>query len=161
MTQKPLTIVRKVLQGYADRGVFRALAEVPSCNGKAEFKFHWFPITEEPFTLIYTNRTRALSFKRLLRGMPAKSEMYSQLKAFIKERSSADLPEHRRINPERADVKCSNRKGSVSVTVVIKGHEYEYGVRKAVNLISDLFMDLLPESTYYEYMAEHFDMPDE
>ncbi len=161
MTQQALTIVRKVLQGYADRGVFRALAEVPSRNGKAEFKFLWFPITKEPFTLIYTDRTRALTFKRLLRGMPAKSEMCSELKSFIKARSSADLPEHRRIDPERADVRCCNRLGSVSVTVVIKENEYEYGVRKAVNLVSDLFMDLLPESTYYEYMAEHFDLPDE
>ncbi len=161
MTQKPLTIVRKVLQGYADRGVFRALAEVPSRNGKAEFKFHWLPITEEPFTLIYTNRTRTLCFKRLLRCMPAKSEMYSELKSFFKARSAADLPEHRRIDPERAEVKCSNRLGSVSVTVVIKGNEYEYGVRKAVNLVSDLFMDLLPESAYYEYMAENFEMPEE
>ncbi len=161
MAQAPLIIIRKVLQGYADRGVFRAFTEVPSRNGKAEFKFLWFPITKEPLTLIYTNRTRALIFKRLLRGMPAKSEMYSELKSFIKERSSADLPEHRRIDPERADVRCSNRLGSVSVTVVIKENEYEYGVRKAVNLVSDLFMDLLPESTYYEYMAENFDVPED
>ena len=161
MSQKPQTIVRKVLQGYADRGVFRAFTEVPSRNGKAQFKFLWFPITEEPFTLIYSNRTRALSFKRLLRGMPAKSEMYSELKRFIKQRSSADLPEHRRIDPERAELRCSNRLGSVSVTVVIKGNETEYGVRKAVNLVSDLFMDLLHESTYYEYMTENFDMPEE
>ncbi len=161
MTQKPLTIVRKVLQGYADCGVFRAFTEVPSRNGKAEFNFLWFPITEEPFTLIYNNRTRALTFKRLLRGMPAKSEMYSEFKSFIKERSSADLLEHRRINPARAVVRCSNRLGSVSVTVVIKGNDYEYGVRKAINLVSDLFMDLLPESTYYEYMSENFDMPEE
>ena len=68
MTQTPLTIVRKVLQGYADRGVFRALAEVPSRNGKAEFKFLWFPITEEPFTLSFSDRTRALCFEGLLRA---------------------------------------------------------------------------------------------
>ncbi len=164
MTQQPLSIVRKVLQGYADRGVFRALTEVQSAssrNGKAEFKFLWFPITKEPFTLIYTNRTPALTFKRLLRGMPAKSEMYSKLKSFIKARSSADLPEHRRIDAERAEVRCSNRLGSVSVTVIIKRNAYDYGVRKAINLVSDLFMDLLPESTYYEYMSDNFDMPEE
>ncbi len=161
MTQEALGIVRKVLQGYADRGVFRAFSEVPSRGGTAEFKFHWFPITTEPFTLIYANRTRALTFERLLRAMPAKSEMYSELKSFIKERSSADLPQHRRIDPERAEVRCSNRLGSVSITVLIKGNEYEYGVRKAVNLVSDLFMDLLTESTYYEYMVENFDMPEE
>ena len=73
----------------------------------------------------------------------------------------AEAREHRRIDPHRAEVKCSNRLGNVSVTVVIKGNEYEYGVRKAVNLVSDLFMDLLPESTYYDYMAENFDMPEE
>ena len=49
----------------------------------------------------------------------------------------------------------------VSVTVVIKKNEYEYGVRKAVNLVSKLFMDLLSESTYYEYMAENFDVPED
>ncbi len=161
VTKQPLSIVRKVLQGYADRGVFRAFTEVPSRNGMAEFKFLWFPITKERFTLIYTDRTRALTFKRLLRCMPAKSEMYSELKSFIKDKSSPDLPEHRRVDPERAEVRCSNRLGSVSVTVIIKGNEYEYGVRKAVNLVSDLFMDLLHESSYYEYMAENFDMPEE
>ena len=161
MTTDPLTIVAQVLQGYADRGVFRAFVAAPPRNGTAKFKFLWFPMATEPFTLVYSDPMRALTFRRLLRDMPAKSQMYSEFKSYIKQRSSGDLPEHRRIDPQRVAVKCSNRQGDVSVTLSIKGNATEYGVRKAVNLISDLFQDLLHESTYYEYMAEHFDMPEE
>ena len=161
MAEDPLNIVRNVLQGYADRGVFRAFTQLASRNGKTEFKFLWFPITQRPFTLVFVPRARRLTFKGLLVGMRANSEMYWQLKSFIRSRSSTDLLEHRWIDSERAEAKCSNRLGTVSITLVIKRDEYEYGVRKIVNLVSDLFMDLLQESAYYEYMAENFDIPEE
>ena len=154
-------LVRKVLQEYADRGVFRGFEEIGSPNGRAEFRVLCFPFTEEPFTLVYSPKPPTLTFKGLLRDMPARSKMYSQFKAFMKERHSSALPEHRRIDPRRAELKWSNRLGQVNVSLKIKNGQQQYATRKAINLLTDVFLDLLTESPYYDYMSEHFDMPEE
>lgn len=149
------------MQSYADRGVFRAFNEAAARNGTAEFRFLWFPITNEPFRLVFSEKTNTLTFRNLLQQMPAKSEQYAELRKFVKERCSQELREHRRIDADKADVKCSNRGGNFSLSLKVAGNHHEYGVRKAVNLVNDIFMDLLQESTYYEYMQEHFDLPEE
>ena len=161
MSQDPATVVREVLQEYADRGVFRALREVRTRGGRAEFSILCFPFTEEPFTLIYAAGSQSLTFKNLLKDIPARSDMYCQFKEYMKERTSPDLPDHRRIDPDRAELKWSNRLGSVNVSLHVKGNQHEYAVRKGMNLLTDIFLDLLTESTYYEYMISHFDMPEE
>ena len=93
--------------------------------------------------------------------MPARSDMYRQFKAYMKERSSTNLAEHRRIDPDRVHLKWSNRLGNVNLTLNIEGTDHEYATRKAINLLTDIFLDLLTESPYYDFMNEHFDMPEE
>lgn len=162
MSAEHAMIVRGVLQEYADRGVFRSFREVGvSNNGRVEFEILCFPFTERPFKLIYQDKQRALVFKGLLADMPARSEMYRGFKTFMRQRSAEELVDHRRIDPERAQLKWSNRLGTVNVSLHIQGDEHEYATRKAINLLADLFLDLLAESPYYEYMAEHFDMPED
>lgn len=161
VSQQALATIRKVLQTYADRGVFRAFSETKTRNGSTAFRVLWLPITSEPFTLAYNNKQHALIFKNLLTGMPAKSEQYSELKSYLVERCSQHIREHRRIDSRRVEVQCSNRLGNVSLKLIIKKNNFEYGVRRALNLVNDLFLDHLNESTYYDYMAEHFDMPED
>lgn len=161
MSSDRAAIVRGVLQEYADRGVFRAFRELEASNGRAEFEILCFPFTERPFKLVYQDKPRTLVFKSLLADMPARSEMYRSFKSFMQERSAPELEEHRRIDPERAELKWSNRLGNVNVSLHVKGDQHEYATRKAINLLTDLFLDLLTESPYYEYMAEHYNMPED
>ena len=161
MTPKSLTIVRETLQSYADRGMFRGFSEVGTQRGTTEFKILCVPITEEPFALYFTPRTRTLTFKRLLREMPARSALYAGLKTFVRDRSSPELIEHRRIDPARVEVKCTNRAGNVSLNLTVKKNAYEYAVRKGINLVCEIFMELLFEPEFVEYAAAHFNIPDE
>jgi hypothetical protein len=83
------------------------------------------------------------------------SEMYARLKAFLKSRQDAELPEHRRIDPAKARVSCANRSGNVSMTLRFKG-DPEYAVRRFVDLVQEIYLSFLPD--YFEYQVEAFDL---
>lgn len=148
-----LNTVRKRLQTYADRGVFRGFNEV----GEGRFRFVW--LVRHQMELSVDTGRHVLRFKQLLPGVPASSAMYEDLKSFIRERHDRNLPAHRRIDPKRADVSCFNRGGFVSLSLKVKNNQYAYGVNRIVNLVHELFLHL--RDTHPEYLMEHFDVPQE
>jgi hypothetical protein len=148
-----LNTVRKRLQDYADRGVFRGFNEVR----EGRFRFVW--LVRHQMELSVDTGKHVLRFKRLLPGVPASSAMYEDLKSFIRERHDRNLPAHRRIDPKRADVSCVNRGGFVSLSLKVKNNQYAYGVNRIVNLVHELFLYL--RDTHPEYLMEHFDVPQE
>jgi hypothetical protein len=82
--------------------------------------------------------------------------MHRELKEFLKGRAQADVPEHRRIDPERATVTSRLRDGVLSLELTLAGEDYEYGTRKLVNLAHELFLFL---SEYWaDYMWENFEL---
>ncbi|HEU4391319.1 MAG TPA: hypothetical protein VFV34_26205, partial [Blastocatellia bacterium] len=127
MAQAFLNEVRRTLQGYADRGVFRGFCEVR----RAQFNFVW--LTPGPLELSVDASKQSLRFKHLLPGIPADSALYATLKRFVRERHDGGLPAHRRIDPGRAEVSCSNRRGFVTISLRVRNHEYSYGVSRIVN----------------------------
>jgi hypothetical protein len=153
MAQNQLNIVRKNLQAYADRGVFRGFSEVNA----GRFSFVW--LYQHRMELIVDSTRRALRFKQLLPGVPKTSKMYGELQNFIRQRRDSELPEHRRIDDKRAEVSCSNRGGFVSITLKVKNNEYAYGVNRIVNLVHELFLHL--RDAHPEYLTENFDVPQE
>ena len=153
MTENPLTVIRRLLQGYADRGIFRGFSEKKTKEGKNEFKFLW--LTGQPMTLIYEGKNSTLRFKNLLLNVPSHSTMYLDLEAFVKGKVDGDLPKHRRIDSQLAEVECSNRGGKVSIVLKVKRGKYQYGVNKIVNLIHEIFLFL--RSSWADYMWENVD----
>ena len=133
MPSNQLEIIRKSLQGYADRGVFRGFSE----SKPGQFKFVW--LLQHQMNLHLDAAKQELRFKQLLPGLPARSALYAELKQFIAERHDRALPEHRRVDHRRAEVACSNRSGLVSLTLTVKKNQYEYGVNRIVNLVHELF----------------------
>lgn len=158
MAKKPLTVVREVLQSYADRGIFRAFSEVGNRGTKTQFKFLW--LAEEPFILVFDEAAGTLRYRNLLPNIPTKSDMYAELKDFVKGRCSKKMLAHRRVDPKRVEVKCSNRGGDVSLTFTVKKNHYEYGTRRAIYLVNEIFLDLLTGS-FYDYMVENFNASEE
>lgn len=147
-----------MLQAYADRGVFRAFGEKTGRGGTVEFTFRW--LTEIPLTLLYDPRRRTLAFRNLLPGVPARSAMRGELIAFLKERTGGALPEHRRIDARRAELRWPIRGGNVSLVLRIKGKNEEYATRRGVNLVNEIFNGFLT-GPYYEYLVEHFRLREE
>lgn len=152
-----MAAVRRKLQGYADRGVFRGFTERPVRAGRYSFRFLW--LGREPFTLTYEPATGTLTFTNVLPHVPIRSQLYAALKQFIEGRSSTRLPAHRRIDSRRARANCAGRRGTMLIQVVAKPRHHAYAATKAINLVHELFLHL---HTYFpEYLWEHYDVAQE
>ena len=103
-------------------------------------------------------RKDTMSLPVVLPGVPAHSSMYWEFREFVESRQSADLPDHRRIDPAKVQVRCGNRDGNVSLTVSVKDGDYDYAVRKLVGLVHEVYGVFLYDGRYYDYMAEKFDL---
>lgn len=150
---QPAAAILGLLEAYARRGVFRSFSQTRADGKEVEFRFFW--LWNLPFHLTFDAKRKALAFKNLLPDVPAGSELNSQLKAFIKDRSSNDLPEHRRIDPEQVSIRYSNLRGRVSITFLVKKNDYSYVVKKALSLINELLVSFL-NVHFPEYTAQHF-----
>lgn len=157
MSTKRLDTVRKGLQVYAVRGIFRGLNEVKPRNGTQSFEFVWLGDRSLEFAI--DTRKAHLTFKHLLPNVPSNSELYSDLKRFLTSRCDGDLPKHRRIDPKRAEVVCVNRAGNVSIAVKVRNNQYAYGLNRLVNLVHEVFVQL--NDSHPDYMCENFDVPQE
>lgn len=148
--------VAEILENYARRGVFRGFSRGPVGKDKAAFRMVWHRDRVFDFTFDFQRNT--MRFPVVLPNLPASSEMYSRLKEFIKSRQSAKVPEHRRIDSRKAQVRSYNRGGDVSISLTVLDDEYEYCARKLINLVHEIFMAFLIDGSYYEYMVETFDL---
>jgi hypothetical protein len=157
MSARALNVVKKKLRVYADRGVFRGFDEVASKGGRGRFRFVW--IGNRPLDLSVDTEQGVLRFNNVLPNLPSNSPLYSELKAFLRGRSGADLPAHRRVDARRAEVACLNRGGNVSIALKVKNNEYAYGINRLVNVVHEVFVHL--NDFRVDYMYENFDVPQE
>jgi hypothetical protein len=155
---QPVTAVSEQLKTYAQRGVFRSFSQTRAEGSHAEFCFYW--LWDLPFHLSFDGKRKTLAFKRLLPGVPAGSELNTELKAFIQARCSNNQPEHRRLDPKRVSIQYSNLRGKVSITFLVLEDDYHYGVKKALNLVNEIFVAFL--NVYFpEYMTQYFRRPED
>lgn len=149
-------IVRRILAGYAERGIFRAYGDREADGGRSQFSFKWH--TEVPLHVTYDPAHRELAFRDLLPAVGSRSVMSRELKEFVNARTARTLPEHRRIDPRKVTATLKHRAGAASLVVSLKDAHLEYGVRKAVNLVHEVFVHFLRHPMYFDYMVEHFDL---
>jgi hypothetical protein len=149
-----LAAVDQVLRTYAERGVVQDYRMAKGKNGSAQFDFGW--LYGQPFTLSCDVGRRRLTLNDLLPGIDSDSMMYRELKAFLKERAAADLPEHRRVDPLLATAAPRLRDGVMSLELTLAGQDYEYGTRKLINLAHELFLFL--NETWADYMWQTFQL---
>ena len=149
--------VRASLEAYATRGVFRGLSETPKTNGASDFVFTW--LTERPMNFRFDSQRKTMRFRDLLPNVAGNSQLNDDLKVFLRERKTGELPTHRRIDARRADVAFTRRNGSVSLALKVKQSDYDYGVNKIVNLVHDLFVHL--QQSHFEYLTENFNVSQE
>jgi hypothetical protein len=150
-----IELVAEVLEGYATRGVFKGFSRGPVSHGKATFRIVWH--RGRIFELIFDLKTGAMRFPMVLPNVPANSTMYRELKEFIKSRHSTDLPEHRRIDRDRAQVRSFNRAKNVSLVLHVNHGECEYGTKKLIHLVHEIFLTFIIDG-YQDYLVENFDL---
>ena len=152
-----LAVVRQQLQAYADRRVFGGFSERPPVAGRHRFRFSW--LGTEPLALDYTPANGTFVFRALLPNVPARSALYADLAAFVAGRASTRLPQHRRVDPRRARVRCVAARGGVSVELVATRNFHDYGVNRVVNLVHEIFLYL--QQYQPEYLWTSFAAPEE
>jgi hypothetical protein len=145
--------VRQVLQHYASRGTFRSFAEGSPRGRSITFRFNWF--RDMPFTVSFSPGSRRLVFQDLLPGVAPRSAMDRDLRRFLRERHSRQLPEHRRVDARKVEVEAANRAGAISLIWTVKGDNADYAVRKAVNVVHEIFTDFLSGGHYAQYQIDH------
>jgi hypothetical protein len=151
--QTPASEVTAILESYAERAVFRGFSAHPGRGGKASFRMVWH--YDRPFELLLDSANKTLTFPAILPGIPARSPMYRELQAFLKSRQSAEVPEHRRVNPSKARLTLTNQKSTASITVMVKDGDFEYATRKIIQMVHEIFLIFLVDGPYFEYTVEH------
>lgn len=154
-TRARIDAVASILEVYAQRGVFRGFSPAEDARqGQAVFRLLWH--RDRVFEFVFDPRRNAMRFPLALPNVPA--EMYRELKEFIKARHAAELPDHRRIDSRKAQVTASNRGGNVALSLRVLDGDDEYGARKLIHLVHEIFLTFLLDGRYYEYMVENFDI---
>lgn len=148
--------VEQALRAYAQRGVFRGL-DVQQSRGVTDFSLHW--LVDAPIQMRCEPRRRELTLRHLLPGLTSRSAMYANVKAFVAQRLSGELPPHRSVDPEALGVKWSLQRGRASLVFKVKNGNYAYAAGRAVNLTHELFVHL--NDTWAEYMWQHFGVSSE
>ncbi len=144
------------LEEYAAKGVFRGFSRGAVSGGKAAFRIVWH--YDQVFDLSYDHGKAALRFRTVLPALPATSPMYRDLKRFLKARCDSALPAHRRIDQARANVKLYNRAGNVALTLKMLDGDSEYGVRKLIHLVHEIYLDFLSDGRYFDWLVETFEL---
>ncbi len=150
-----IEVVTETLEEFAGRGVFKGFACGKPSRGNATYRMKWH--RDQMFEFIFDPRKNTMRFPIVLPQVPGDSEMYKQFKDFVKSRQSETLPDHRRIDPAKAIVKPLNRGGNVSLTLTLQDGDYDYGVRKLIHLVHEIYLAFLIDG-HYDYMVEVFDL---
>ncbi len=155
-TEEPLRIVERLLQGYAEKGVFRGFSLAGVTKGRATFRIVWH--RDQRFDCILDPQRGTIRFPMVLPNVSANSKMDRAFKQFVTERHNASRPEHRRIDAKKCEAKAYNRGGHATITVTVKNGDYGYATRKLVNLIHEVYLDFVMDGLYYDYLIDTFDL---
>lgn len=155
-TTTSLDTVSQTLEDYAARGVFRSFSKGKTRGSKTEFKLLWH--RRKTFLLVFDSEKGTLRFRLVLPNVAADSGMYASLKKFLSTRRTSNDRPHRDVDPDKATIRPYNRNGSVSLGVQILDGDFEYGTRKLINLVNEIFLGFLVDGPYYEYMIDNFDL---
>ena len=138
------------------RAAESSAASAPALSaGKSTYRLIWHK--NRPFELAIDTAKGEFRFINLLPELPAASPVYRGLKAFVKARQADDLPEHRRIDPDKAEVRLHSRQGNVSL-ILTSPDDLEYGARKVIHLVQEIFLSFLAEGLNLEYAVETFEL---
>jgi hypothetical protein len=148
--------IAAVLENFANRGVFRGFSRGTAHGGRPAFKLLWH--RDRMFELVVDLDRGVVRMPVVLPSVPAGSSMHREFRQFVESRQSASLPEHRRIDADKTSVVCANARGNVGLRMSVHDRDYEYAVRKLVNLVHEVYLDFLYDGRYYDYLVETFNL---
>jgi hypothetical protein len=151
-----IDVVSQVLAGYAERRVFHGFSRARTAGDTASFQIAWH--RGRVFELTFDAKTCTLRLPEVLTNVPAGAAMHAELKAFIRSRQSAELPEHRRIDRRKVQIRTYNRNDDILLVMKATDGDGEYAARKLVHLVNEIYLIFLADGSYFDYLVETFDL---
>lgn len=148
--------VGDILEQYAQRGIFSAFSRQQQGSKPARFVVQWH--RKQNFEWLYDQARQRLRIVCVLPAVPPNSAMHRAFKAWLKARQDDALPDHRRCDKHKLQLKSVNRGGNISLTATLLDGDINYGVRKMVALINEIYLDFLSSGLYFEWLLETFDL---
>ena len=144
--------VTAALQAYSDRGVVRGCRATPGPRARVTYQFAW--LTRRSVDAVFDPRTNTLTFPALLPalGKAAAADVATAIGSI----SQRNTPAHKRLDARRAKITGVVRKGTLALSVEIRGANHEYAVKAALNLINEIFVML--QERHPDYLIEQFGM---
>ena len=150
--------VAAVLQSFAERAVFRGFSQGGTRGPRTTFKMLWH--RDRNFELVVDSTRGTLTFPCVLPEVPARSSMDREFREWVAGRQSDELPEHRRIDSRKCSLACTSKKGEMGVVLTLAGAEpdWDYGTRKLIALVHEVYLTFLNDGRYYTYLIDTFDL---
>lgn len=148
--------VGELLEEYAARGVFQGFSRHDVGRQRGQYRVQWH--RRQLFEFIYDGAKNSLRIACVLPQVPAKSSMYREFKGWLKTRQDESLPDHRRCDRKKVALKTYNRSGNIALTLQMLDGDMEYGVRKLVGLVNEIYLDFLSSGLYFDWLIETFDL---
>ena len=147
-------IIHSALERYAQRGVFKGYGALGKEGGKHLYRVRWH--YDSDLRIVFDGKTSTLSLPKVFPRATEVPRMLDALRAYVKRKQDQGLPDHRRIDGERAQVRLVNRGGDVTLSLKSLDGDIEYAVQKLVHLMNEIFIDFLRDGAYYEYLVAEF-----
>ena len=144
--------IADLLRGYLDRGVFRSLGAPEPRGDRVAFTIVWHH--GRTFRLVLRTRQRLVAFPELLPRVPARSPMMKELRIFLRQFESPEMPPHRRIDPAKGQLRVETNPKGASIGVAVRAGEWEYCTRKLIHLAQEIYLVFLPDGPYQDYRIE-------
>lgn len=148
------SMVEGTLRRYAERGVLRGFSRGASRRQRTTFLLRWHH--DHVFECLLDRRRRTLRFPALLPGAASHDALVGALREYVAARHAPERPEHRRIDEARARAQVRRSGDDLSLTLHVEDDAFEYGTRKLIHLVQEIFLDFLLRGEHYEYLVEAF-----
>jgi len=137
--------VRTILTGYADRGVFQGIDNGEPVGDGVEFNFTW----HGPRQIRCVLAPPTITLRNFLPAMPTRSDIYQDIRKFVKAFGDPALPEHRSVPSSRAAVRTTNRNRQLSLSIESVDGDYAYATRKLIFVAHEVWLRLQSEWPHY------------
>jgi hypothetical protein len=148
--------VGDLLQAFAERGVFRGFSRQRETRQQGEFRVRWH--RDQVFQWGYDRRRRSIRVASVLPAVPPGSAMDRDFRQWLRARQDRALPAHRRYDPARLGLRAYNRGGEVTLTVRVLDDDMDYGVRRTVSLVNEIYLDFINRGPYFDWLLETFEL---
>ncbi|MBK9520752.1 MAG: hypothetical protein IPO13_03855 [Rhodocyclaceae bacterium] len=144
--------VGAVIDDMVARGVFRAAPVKNDAGVVFAWRIKWFSGHE--MRLAATDDE--VKVDDVLPPLAAQSQLYRDLRVWLKAQQSADLPAHRRVDPTRIALKVKNSGGQIRLSLSSHSESSATLAKRMLQLIHALYLDFLNGPGRLEWVTEAF-----